>query len=168
MTSTVQPRAEADEDAAAISAALRRLGRTVAVAESLTSGALASRLGAAEAAGEWFSGGVVAYRTEVKVKVLGVDPGPVVCAPCARQLARGVAALTGSDFGVGLTGVGGPDPVEGHPAGTVFLAVSGPGVDRVEEHQLQGEPAEVLARTTEVALAVLREVVQREGVEGGS
>jgi nicotinamide-nucleotide amidase len=160
----LSPDAVSPEQAAeAIGSALRRLGRTVAVAESLTSGALASRLGAANGAGDWFSGGVVAYRNEVKYKVLGVDPGPVITASCARQLARGVAALTGSDLGVGVTGVGGPDPVEGQPAGTVFVAVSGPGLDRVQEHHLPGEPPQVLEATVQRVLALLREAVEATG-----
>lgn len=65
------------------------------MAESLTSGSIAGRLGAAEAASDWFCGGVVAYASSVKYKVLGVDPGPVVTAPCARQMAQGVCDLTG-------------------------------------------------------------------------
>jgi nicotinamide-nucleotide amidase len=152
-----------EQDAEAIGSALGRLGRTVAVAESLTSGALASRLGAAEGAGDWFSGGVVAYRNDVKVTVLGVDPGPVITAACARQLARGVVALTGADLGVGVTGVGGPDTVEGRPPGTVFVAVSGPGLDRVQGYQLPGDPAQVLDATVQRALELLREAVEGTG-----
>lgn len=127
-------------------------GWTVAVAESLTSGRVASRLGAAPDASSWFAGGVVAYASEVKFKVLEVDPGPVVSARCARQMARGVARLTGADFAVATTGVGGPDPEEGHPAGTVFLAVGSASGEQVTEHRFDGEPAEVVERTTAAAL----------------
>jgi len=58
-------------------------GLSVAVAESLTSGAIASQLGAAADSSVWFAGGVVAYAAETKFRVLNVDPGPVVNARCA-------------------------------------------------------------------------------------
>jgi nicotinamide-nucleotide amidase len=135
---------EAVDVAEALSTAVRRSHRTVSVAESLTSGLVAAHLGASPAASEWFSGAVIAYASEVKFKVLGVDPGPVVTASCARQMARGVAALTGSDLAAAVTGVGGPDPAEGNPAGTVFIAVWSADVDRVQEHHFDGEPEEVL------------------------
>jgi nicotinamide-nucleotide amidase len=66
----------------------------VAVAESLTSGDIACRLCAAPNASSWFAGDLVAYASEVKFKVLDVDPGPVVSARCAAQMARGVARLS--------------------------------------------------------------------------
>jgi nicotinamide-nucleotide amidase len=140
-----------------LSQALRRSSRTVSVAESLTSGSVASRLGAAEGASDWFYGGVVAYASQVKFKVLGVDPGPVVTAACARQMAQGVCDLTGSDLAVAITGVGGPDPAEGKPAGTVFIAVGSSDSVRVEEHRLDGGPEGVLAAATSAALRLLLE-----------
>jgi nicotinamide-nucleotide amidase len=143
------------ELATSISQTLRRTRQTVAVAESLTSGAIAARLGAAEAAYEWFSGGVVAYASEVKFKVLDVDRGPVITASCARQMAAGVRSLIGSDLAVAVTGVGGPDPIEGHPSGTVFIAVCSDRLDRVSEHAFSGDPAEVVHATVVQALQTL-------------
>jgi nicotinamide-nucleotide amidase len=148
---------------ASLSGVLQRSGHSVAVAESLTSGSIASRLGAAEAASDWFCGGVVAYASSVKYKVLGVDPGPVVTASCARQMAQGVCDLTGSDLAVAITGVGGPDPVEGQPAGTVFIAAGGAGTFRVEQFQLPGGPEEVLRSATLAALRMLLEEAQAAG-----
>ena len=83
----------AQDAAEAIARLLRENKQTVAVAESLTSGKLASRLGAAPEASNWFAGGVVAYAAHVKFEVLGVEPGPVVSEQCARQMARGVVRL---------------------------------------------------------------------------
>jgi nicotinamide-nucleotide amidase len=143
------------EIAAAISGHLQRSGLTVSVAESLTSGSLACHLGAAEGSGEWFSGGVIAYAERVKFTVLGVEPGPVVSAQCARQMARGVAALTGSDLGLAVTGVGGPGPTEGKPAGTVFIALWSPNHDEGREYHLEGDPAEVVRAATRKCLELL-------------
>src|SRR3954454_17410031 len=94
------------------SAALEK-GLQVAVAESLTSGAIASQLGAAADSSVWFAGGVVAYAAETKFRVLNVDPGPVVNARCAVQMAKGCADLLGADVVVAVTGLGGPYPEEG-------------------------------------------------------
>ncbi|GAB3820919.1 CinA family protein [Tessaracoccus terricola] len=128
---------------------------TVAVAESLTSGAIASALGAAPEASVWFRGGVVAYSPHVKFEVLGVSPGPVVTAECAQQMARGVRELLGADWAVAVTGAGGPGTEEGQPPGTVYFAVAGPeGVD-VQHRLLHGEPGDVVAETVERALEML-------------
>ena len=83
--------------AESIAQAMLNEHRTVAVAESLTSGRLGCHLGAATESSQWFRGGVIAYAPEVKFSVLGVDPGPVVTASCARQMAIGVARLTDAE-----------------------------------------------------------------------
>src|SRR4051812_48833777 len=94
---------------------------TIAVAESLTAGRLAAALGAAPAAADWFSGGVVAYSRHVKHTVLGVPDGPVVCKSAADAMAVGVRSLMDADLTVAVTGAGGPDPQDGHPPGSVWF-----------------------------------------------
>ncbi|MFL6061654.1 MAG: CinA family protein [Marmoricola sp.] len=136
-------------------------GQRVAVAESLTAGRLACALGAASDASTWFRGSVVAYAPEVKFDVLGVDPGPVNTASCAHQMAAGVRRLLGADVAAAVTGVGGPGPDEGVPAGTVFLAVAGPdGEIEVEELFLPGDSDEVVAATVSVALGALARALE--------
>jgi nicotinamide-nucleotide amidase len=152
--------AELDDESARyateIADRVRQAGRTVAVAESLTSGAIASHLGAAGSASDWFAGGVVAYSSDVKFTVLGVDPGPVITASCASQMASGVARLMAADFAVAVTGVGGPDPEEGRPAGTVYIGVHTPNGDTVEEHHFAAEdPRRILRDTIQAALRML-------------
>lgn len=127
----------------------------VATAESLTSGAIASALGAAPDASDWFRGGIVAYSTDVKQRLLNVDSGPVVSAHCATQMARGVAHLVDAEVTVATTGAGGPDPQDGQPPGTVFIAVSTPHIEVVSEHQFQGSPSEVVEQTITHALTML-------------
>ncbi|WP_371407633.1 CinA family protein [Kribbella sp. NBC_00662] len=135
-------------------------GLRIAVAESLTSGAIASQLGAAPEASSWFAGGVVAYAADVKFKVLNVDPGPVVTPRCAVQLARGVARLLGADITVAVTGVGGPDPDEGHPAGTVYTAVSHLSQEHVTHNVFEGDPSQVVDQATFTALRMLLSAVE--------
>jgi nicotinamide-nucleotide amidase len=129
--------------------------RTVAVAESLTSGRVAAALGAGPNASDWFRGGVVAYAPEVKFEVLGVTPGPVVTETCGREMARGVASSLGAEVSVALTGVGGPDPDEGEPAGTVYLATYADGDVTCRRLDLEGDPPSVVQQATEAALADL-------------
>lgn len=141
----------------------RALGWTVAVAESLTAGRIASALGSAGDAALWLRGGVVAYASDVKFQVLGVTPGPVVTETCAREMADGVRRLLAADVSVAVTGVGGPDPEEGVPAGTVHLAVSSMrGTDSGVLH-LAGDPAAVVSGTVAAALVRLAEALDAWG-----
>ena len=102
-------------------------GWTLAVAESLTGGLVASRCVDVPGASRWFRGAVVAYATEVKVAMLGVPDGPVVSAAAAATMAAGVRDRLGADVGAALTGVAGPDEQDGQPVGTVFLGIALPG-----------------------------------------
>lgn len=99
---------------------------SIACAESLTGGQIATILAAAPDSAAWFRGSLVAYSAQVKFEVLGVPPGPVVTEQCAATMAVGVRRLLGADVAVAVTGVGGPDDEEGKPAGTVWIAVAGP------------------------------------------
>ena len=109
----------------------RRL--TVAVAESVTGGLVASRMVAVPGASEWFRGGVVAYASEVKHSVLGVPEGPVVSEAAAMAMADSVRHLLGADVGLSTTGVAGPTEQEGQPPGTVWLGMAiGEAVDAVQ------------------------------------
>jgi nicotinamide-nucleotide amidase len=135
----------------------QKAGLTVATAESLTSGQVAAHLGAASGSSEWFRGGVVAYDDEVKYAVLGVPRGPVISGDCGSAMADGVARLLGADVAVAVTGVGGPDEQEGQPAGTVFIAVTGPDGARCRQHHFDGDPKDVITATAVQALRMVGE-----------
>jgi len=109
-----------EQDADQVGAALKRSGRTLAVAESLTGGLLASVFARASGSSEWFRGGVVAYSSAVKHDLLDVPEGPVVSAAAARAMASGAGRLLGADVAVAVTGVGGPGQQDGEPPGTVM------------------------------------------------
>ncbi len=128
-------------------------GATIAVAESLTGGQLGAALAAAPESGTWFRGGVIAYDPEVKYSLLGAPRGPVVTEPTAIAMAESTARLLLADIVVAVTGVGGPEPDEGKPAGTVVLAVTGGGSPTAVEHlSFSGDPIEVMQQTVEAAL----------------
>lgn len=144
-----------------ISVTARDKGLRLAVAESLTCGTISSVLGRGEAAAEWYVGAVVAYDADVKFRVLGVTPGPVVTRECAREMAQGVRRLVEADVALAITGVGGPGPDEGRPAGTVHLAVATPDGTHDIHTCLPGDPAEVVAGATTLALETLSEACER-------
>jgi nicotinamide-nucleotide amidase len=146
---------------------LKERGETVATAESLTGGQLASLLTAAPGSSETFLGGVVSYATEAKVDVLGVDPGlverhGVVSAECARAMARGVRGLMGSTYAVSTTGVAGPERQEDKPPGTVYVGVSGPDGVTALSLELVGERAAIRDRTCQEALSALEDILREE------
>lgn len=142
-------------------------GLRVAVAESLTCGRLANTIGAAPEAAAWFPGGVVAYQSHVKQKVLGVEPGIDPCsAACAEQLAEGVRRLLEADIALSTTGVGGPDPEDGHPPGTVYI---GWATARESGHRLlrlDGEPDEIIDDTVDAAISLLLGLLDDSEVDG--
>ena len=105
-------------------------GLTLAVAESCTGGLVAQRLTSVSGASSVIGLGVVSYSEEIKQKVLGVRKetladGGVYSRECALEMARGVRALSGSDLGIGITGIAGPSGgTEKDPVGTVYIALS--------------------------------------------
>jgi len=131
-------------------------GLRICVVESLTSGRLASTIGAGADAGEWFAGGIVAYLTDVKESLLGLTPGTDPCSPeCAEHLAASALRLFDADVCISTTGVGGPDPEGGHEPGTVYVGwATGDGVGH-RRLALSGDPQEVLDETVDTAMRLL-------------
>lgn len=144
----------------AVGEVARKLDVRVAVAESLTGGLVASTLAAAPQSSEWFSGGIVAYASDVKHALLGVPAGPVVSSESAVAMASSASRLFGAEFAVSLTGVGGPDPQDGQPPGTVHLAVASPTGVREHKLMLSGEPEEICRQATWSALQELQGELQ--------
>jgi len=148
----------------AVLAAARARGLTVGVAESLTGGLLCSGLVGPPGASDVVRGGVVAYATDVKADVLGVDArllaerGPVD-AEVARQMALGAARVLGARCGLATTGVAGPGPQDGVPAGRVHVAASYDGAARTLRLDLPGDRDAIRERAALAALELLREVL---------
>jgi len=102
----------------------------MATAESLTGGLLGALITAVPGASAVFRGGLIVYATDLKASLAHVDPdllaaGGPVQRDVAVQLADGARTACAASLGVGLTGVAGPDPVDGRPPGTWFVAVTG-------------------------------------------
>jgi nicotinamide-nucleotide amidase len=104
-------------------------GWTIGVAESLTGGFTGARLANVPGASRVFRGSIASYATDVKRDVLGVTAEHVVTEEAAKQMAEGAQRVLGADVGISITGVAGPDEMEGQPVGTVWYAIAIPGHD---------------------------------------
>ena len=140
--------------------ALRVAGATVATAESLTGGLVCATLVSVPGASDVVRGGVVAYAAEVKIAVLGVDETLVtergtVDAEVAAQMAAGVRDRLGATYGISTTGVAGPGPSEGKPAGTVHVAVAGPHGVETRLLALSGDRDQIRSETVDALLSWL-------------
>ena len=105
--------------------------QTLAVMESLTGGLLSSRITDVPNSSNYFVGGLVAYSDELKVQ-MGVphqilERYGAISEETARAMAHAVRERFGVDYGLGITGVAGPDKEDDKPAGTVHIAIEGPG-----------------------------------------
>ena len=143
---------------------LRAAGRTVAVAESLTAGLVGAALTEVPGASAVFRGGVQVYATDLKATLAGVPEQVLaehgaVSEQTAVAMAEGVRARLGADHGLALTGVAGPDEQEGHPPGTVVVAVAGPDGTSVRRVRLPGDRARVRLLAVTAGLDLLRRLL---------
>ena len=120
---------------------LREKRLRFSAAESCTGGDIARRFTDIPGASECFLGGVVTYTNEAKAKLLGIDPALIeekgaVSFEVAKEMAERVRSLLGSDIGVGVTGLAGPDGDGVHEVGTVFVSMAAPEQTWVKELHL--------------------------------
>jgi nicotinamide-nucleotide amidase len=121
---------EGDTLASVIGRILQERKQTLGVMESLTGGLLASTITDFNGSSKHFLGGIVTYSTAMKVQMgvpqETVERYGVISEETARAMAHAVRERLGTDFGIGVTGVAGPDKQEDQPVGTIHIAVEGP------------------------------------------
>jgi PncC family amidohydrolase len=155
-----------------IGAALKARGMTLATAESCTAGMLSAALTTVAGASQWYRGGVVVYSDDLKISLVDVDRRTLeeygaVSSEVALELATGVRKACGADIGVGITGIAGPGGgTRAKPAGTVFLAIVGPGETHDVCLNLEGDRAEVRRKSVSSALTrILKLISESQGEE---
>ena len=147
-----------DKVARIIGEMLRDRGCTVSVAESFTSGRVASTLTSVAGASEYFMGGVVAYSEDIKRDVLGVESetiekNGVVHHTTAIEMAHGISKVMSSDYGLSTTGLAGPGGGTPElPVGTVCFAIFGPGFIKSYTETIEGDREEVVTVSVELLL----------------
>jgi nicotinamide-nucleotide amidase len=142
---------------------LTRRRLTIAVAESLTGGLVVSELVSVPGASAVVRGGVVAYATELKTSLLGVDAALLaerspIDPEVARQMADGVRTRLGhdgapADIGLATTGVAGPDTQDGHPVGEVWIGVAFGDSVTAYGLRLEGDRAAIRSASVSESLA---------------
>jgi nicotinamide-nucleotide amidase len=141
---------------------LRERGLTLAVAESCTGGLLAERLTSVPGASAFLERGYVTYSNRSKVDLLGVDPAVLetagaVSAETAAAMAAGARRAAGTDIGVAITGIAGPDGgTPDKPVGLVFIATDGGAGERVRRVHFLGARDRVRFQASQAALEMLR------------
>jgi nicotinamide-nucleotide amidase len=133
---------------------------TLATAESLTGGLLAATITSVPGASGCYRGGIVAYATDVKHRLLDVPEEVLhahgaVSAETAEAMAAGARERLDSTYGLATTGVAGPDPQEGKPVGLVYVAVAGPRGNSSGRHHFTGKRAVVRADAVAAVLNLL-------------
>lgn len=174
--SDIPPPEEREEEffeaAAHVLELLVERGETVAVAESLTGGMVAADITAAPGSSRAFRGSVTAYATDLKRDLLGIDGALLeergaVDEDVARMMAEGVRAALNASWGLSTTGVAGPEPQDGKPVGTVFVAVAGPHGTVCRGLNLDGDRGEIRKGSVEGALALLHDELAGKCAEEG-
>lgn len=143
---------------------LRARQRTLATAESLTAGQVAATLATIPGCSAVLRGGVVAYATDIKASLLGLSAqqcAHVVSQEVAQAMAQSACRVLTADLGLATTGVAGPDPLDGQPPGTVWIAVHDQSSGRTVSQQLRirGSRARVRRSTTQALLRLAAGVV---------
>ncbi len=147
-------------------------GITVGSAESCTGGLIGHAITTIPGSSGYYRGGVVSYADDVKVSMLDVPLASIerhgaVSAQVAVAMAEGVRERVGSDFGVAVTGVAGPDGgTESKPVGLTYIAVAGPSGHEVRRHVWDGDRASNNEHSAAAALGLLCEVLGHDASSG--
>ena len=159
--------ADGDTLEGAVGQMLRERGLTVATMESCTGGLLASTITDVSGSSDYFKGGYVAYSARLKMS-LGVsadliDRHGVISSEVAQEMARAARDNLDADYGVGVTGIAGPDEVEGHPPGAMHIAVhDGHQAQPVSYTFYQGREATKRRAVTTALLLLRRALLARD------
>lgn len=136
-------------------------GATIACAESCTGGLLTSVLTDVSGSSSYVKGSIVSYSNAVKEQLVGVRAETLatqgaVSPETAREMAEGVRERIGTDFGIGITGIAGPDLGQTEqPTGLVYIAVAGSHGTAVRENHFQGSRHAIKLRSVATALRML-------------
>lgn len=147
-----------------IIAYLSERGETISVAESLTAGGLANALTSASGSSAVFVGGLTAYRNEIKSTMLDVDPQiisdfTVVSEEVANAMADGARKVFGTTWAIATTGAAGPDPLEGHAPGSVWISIRGP-INQALQLNLEGGREQVRNGTISTAIGTFARILK--------
>jgi PncC family amidohydrolase len=140
---------------------------SVAVAESCTSGLIASKLTLKSGSSTFFKGGIIAYQNDIKIEILGVDEQAIleyteVSAEVVRQMAEGARNFFSVDYSIATSGYAGPSGgTNNNPIGTVFIAISSSSGVNVERFVFSGDRQSVVNQASEKSLGLLYDAIKK-------
>lgn len=146
-------------------------GKTVAVAESCTGGMLGQVLTDIPGSSKSFLGGFIVYQDEAKTRFLGVPEELLVSkgavsAEVAGRMSTGICRAFGSDFGIGITGVAGPDSSEQKPPGLVYISATDGRQKDVREFRFSSTREMIRVQSVTAALNMLRILISQGNAKG--
>ena len=142
-------------------------GISVAVAESCTSGLIASKLTLKSGSSSFFKGGIIAYQNDIKIKILGVDEQAIlqytaVSTEVVRQMAEEVRKSFLADYSIATSGYAGPSGgTSNNPIGTVFIAVSSASGINIERFIFLGNRQSIVNQASEKAVSLLYNAIKK-------
>lgn len=139
---------------------LTKRGESIGVAESITGGHLSGALIDIAGASNIFAGGIVAYSNQLKITDLNLAPElfdqfGAASAEVAQAMASGAKSKFAATWGLSTTGVAGPGPHNGRPAGTVWIGIAGPSVLTAINPVISSELSRNQVRSESVAGALM-------------
>ena len=143
---------------------LKKSGKTLAVAESLTGGGLGAAITEVAGSSKVFLGGITTYSDLSKSKLLEVSKKMItkhtaVSEEVAKEMAANARNLFKSDYAISTTGVAGPGKAYGKTAGTVWMAIASKKEVIAIELSISGDRATVRNATIESALATFSRIL---------
>lgn len=151
-----------------IAALLEEKNIKVSTAESCTGGLVAAALVNVAGISNWFEEGYVTYSNTAKQKLLGVDKDTLeqfgaVSEQTARQMAIGAAKAAGCQAAVATTGIAGPDGgTDEKPVGLVYIGAVVRDDIVIEKHIFKGDRADVRKQSTQAALELLEQMLEKD------
>lgn len=147
----------------------KRKKLTLSVAESCTGGLISHYLTFLPGASIFFEAGIVSYSAKIKKKILGISQRiiskyGVVSEETAKEMAKKIRSLTGTDYSVSTTGNLGPDVLEGKERGLIYMAVSKRGKVFSKEIRLKGSREYNKERASLSALKFLITIVEGQNL----
>lgn len=144
---------------------LYKSGKTIATAESCTSGRIAEVLTATPGASAYYKGGTICYSDEAKTKVLGIDAKLIeeknaVSEEVAVEMVKGVRKVFGTDYAIATTGFAGPGADDGFSVGTIYVAFGTEEDVRVVKLSEDNGRDENLKNATHIALMAFVEYLR--------
>ena len=142
-------------------------GVSIAVAESCTSGIIASKITSISGSSSYFKGGIIAYKNEIKTKLLGVSEDLInkkteVSAEVVSQMANSVRKSFFSDYSVATSGYAGPiGGTLNNPIGTVFIAISSASGIDIERFIFLGDRQSIVNQASEKAVSLLYDAIKK-------